>query len=179
MVVHPASLSSLILAAAVGCASSGRAVPSAMPQGSSADLHALGPGLLQWTGRFQPIQQQTGDGTAVRGRNRVNGSVRLVSNASGRMDASISVSTPLTTATNVRWALASGACGSGALPVLPVDQFPEISVSGGGRGDMHAEVPTPLPTTGSYHVNVYWSNGQDEGDVMSCANLRLEQRKGP
>lgn len=157
--------------AAAGCASSAKTAPSPVAQQS------LGPGLLEWTGRFQPVQQQTGDATAVRARNRANGSVKLTAGAQGRMDADIEVSTPLTSSANIRWALAAGACGSGALPVLPVDEFPEIDVTANGRGDLKANVPAPLPTAGSYHVNVYWSDGRDESDVMTCANLKLEQRR--
>lgn len=156
--------------AVAGCASSAKTSPPSVAQQS------LGPGLLEWTGRFQPVQQQTGDATAIRARNRANGSVTLTAGAQGRMDADIEVSTPLTTSANIRWALASGACGSGALPVLPVNQFPEIDVTANGRGDLKAEVPAALPTAGSYHVNIYWSDGRDESDVMTCANLKLEQR---
>jgi hypothetical protein len=45
-----------------------------------------------------------------------------------------------------------------------------------GRGQIDGDVPLELPTSGSYHVDVFWSNGQDQADVMTCANLRIEAR---
>jgi len=39
------------------------------------------------------------------------------------------------------------------------------------------DVPLALPTSGSYHVNLYLSHGGDESDVLSCANLRMESKK--
>lgn len=166
------SLSFVAFAAAVaGCAASAKTSPSPIAN------QTLGPGLLQWTGRFQPVQQQSGDATSIRGRNRASGSVKLTAVTEGRMNANIEVSTPLTQSSNIRWALASGSCGSGALPVLPVNDFPEIDVTSSGRGDLKADVPASLPTAGSYHVNVYWTDGRDESDVMTCANLKLEPRR--
>jgi hypothetical protein len=162
----------VVLASA--CAS-GSHSPAVTPAGTGADA----PGVLglAWTGRFQPRQQQSGDGTSLRGRNNATGTVTLTALARERLRAEITVATPLATATNIRWSLSTGACGSNTIPVLPVDQFPEITVSSSGRGQLDTEVPTSLPTSGSYHVNIFWTNGADESDVMTCANLRQSARK--
>ena len=164
------------LAGATGCASGGQSASSSSTVSSEA-TQRLGPALLQWTGRFQPTQQQTGDGIGIRSRDRTTGSVKLVAAAESRIRATIDVSTSLTTPTNVRWAVASGACGSGSVAILPVNEFPEINVSSNGRGQLSSDVPAALPTAGTFHVNLYWTDGHDESDVMTCANLRLEERR--
>jgi hypothetical protein len=176
MICLSAPLLAGALLATGGCAS-GHQPQSAPTVASATATNQLGPGLLEWDGRFQAIQQQTGDGTSVRAHNNANGTVKLTAAGMGRTTAELNIFTPLTTATDVRWAMASGACGSGALPLLPVDEFPEIQVSSNGHGSLTSDVSVPMPTAGSFHVNIYWGDGRDESDVMTCANLRVQPRR--
>lgn len=132
---------------------------------------------MHWTGSFQPVQQQTGS-MAPRGSSRVFGNVTLSQSpaSANRTRARISVSTQLKDTRQLRWALVTGRCGSADIPVLGVEQFPEITMSSSGRGELDSEVPVLLPQKGNYHVNVFFSNGADLSDVMTCANLKLERR---
>jgi hypothetical protein len=137
---------------------------------------ALASASIEWAGPFQAIQQQNGNTVAPRGRNNASGSVVLTASGKRSIHARIKLSAANEASQYLHWALASGRCGSPAIPLLTVNQFPDISMSN-GRGQLDAEVPLELPTSGTYHVDVFWSNGQDQADVMTCANLRQEARK--
>lgn len=97
----------------------------------------------------------------------------LPSNAN-RTHAEITLSAPVTSI-GLHWAVHPGRCGSGSLPLAAVDQFPVLEIGSNGRGQLSADVPLTLPPSGNYHVNVFWTGGQDLSDVMTCANLRPER----
>jgi hypothetical protein len=168
----------VIVAALAACASGRQAAAVSASDASRAnDASVLAESAsVAWRGNLQPVQQQTGS-ISPRGNNRVFGTVVLTPARSSpnRMRARITVSTQLLTSARLRWALVGGRCGSADIPVTGVEQFPEIPVSSNGRGDIDTEVPVVMPTSGSYHVNIFWSNGSDVSDVMTCANLRLER----
>ena len=111
--------------------------------------------------------------------NRTFGSVLLTAapDAPSQLRAAINLSTQLTSTARLKWALVPGRCGSADLPVIAIEQFPEIIVSSNGTASANATVPYVLPRNGSYHVNVFWSSGADLSDVMTCANLRLETKR--
>ena len=141
---------------------------------SHASLEHAAPAFIQWSGSFQAVQQQNGNANAPRGRNNASGNVVLTASSRNSIRAKITLNSA-TSSQYVHWALVSGRCGSSAIPLLTVNQFPDISLSN-GRGQLDGQVPLDIPTSGTYHVDVYWSNGQDQADVMTCANLRLEPR---
>lgn len=136
----------------------------------------LGPATLQWSGSFQAIQQQSGDVNSPRGRNNATGNVLIFAEGQNAIRARININDISGSAPDYHWALVSGRCGSGAIPVLTVNQFPNIVMSN-GRGHVDNTVALPIPTSGTYHINVYRTKGGDEADVMACANLRLEPRR--
>lgn len=129
--------------------------------------------LLRWSGSFQPSQQQTGE-LAPRSTNKVYGNVSLTQVSPNGVHAKIALSTPLTDSRLLHWAVFDGRCGSGTLPLLAIEQFPQISITNNGRGQLDADLPLSIVSTGTYHVDVYWTTGHDQGDVMTCANVRLE-----
>jgi hypothetical protein len=128
-------------------------------------------GQVKWVGSLQPIQQAS-SGLGPTGQNKAFGTVTLSSKGTERTAISISVSTPLSGSTTLRWAVLPGQCGTGSLPIVGVERFPQIDVGNNGRGQLNTEMALSLPTNGSYHVNIYWANGQQLSDVMTCANLR-------
>lgn len=142
----------------------------AAPSASVATAPSSG-GVIKWTGSLQPMQQASG-GLGPTGQNKAFGTVSLTSKGVERTAISISVSTPLSSSTTLRWAVLPGQCGTGSLPIVGVERFPQIDVGNNGRGQLNAEMALALPTNGSYHVNIYWGNGQQLSDVMTCANLR-------
>jgi hypothetical protein len=157
----------------VGCAS-GRQAPPPEPE-ITPNGATVTPALIQWAGSFQAVQQQAGDATAPRGRNNATGRVLLTSSGRNTLHARITLTGGADNSQYFHWALVAGRCGSPAIPLLSVNQFPDISMSN-GRGQVDGEVPIALPTSGTYHVDVYWTNGGDQADVMTCANLRSEPR---
>lgn len=156
---RPLDLLSLPLTlAVVGCASSQPAVNSG--------------GLLRWSGNLQSVQQRTGS-LSPTSQTRAYGSVDLLitERDPNRTRAQIVVNLPTPQSTQLTWGLLPGRCGSGGLPVMPVDQFPVIDVGNNGRGQLDVEMPMTLPTGGTYHVNVY-RRGNQLNDVVTCANLK-------
>jgi hypothetical protein len=70
------------------------------------------------------------------------------------------------------WAIVSGRCGSGAMPIASLQMFPVIEIGNNSRGELDMEIPITLPATGTYHVNVY-NGGAQLNNVVSCGNLRV------
>jgi hypothetical protein len=128
-------------------------------------------GPVTWTGSLQPIQQAS-SGLGPTGQNKAFGTVKLSSKGTARTAISISLSTPLTNAASLNWAVLPGRCGTGSLPLAGVERFPLIEVGNNGRGQLEGEMALELPASGTYHVNIYWASGQQLSDVMTCANLR-------
>jgi len=130
---------------------------------------------LRWSGSFAQSQQQSGD-LAPRSTNKVYGTVSLTRPREDQssVHAKITLSTPLGESRLLHWAVLDGSCGSNTLPLLAIEQFPQISITNNGRGQLDADLPLTLVSTASYHVDVYWTSGHDQGDLMTCANLRLD-----
>lgn len=169
----------LALALFTACASSSRtASPSAPAAAQTSPSQAGGASIetVKWSGSFQPIQQQSGSLTP-RGTNKTYGTVVLSRARSGptRTRAEINLSTSLTTSALLHWSIAPSRCGASDLPLLGIDQFPAIEITNGGQGRLETEVPLTVPTSGTYHVDVYWGGGQDRGDVMACANVKMSR----
>ncbi|HKN65903.1 MAG TPA: hypothetical protein VJW73_06480 [Gemmatimonadaceae bacterium] len=165
----------LVLATVAACST---ATSGGVAASTQANTRANNPQLLRWTGTFQPIQQQTGD-LGPRSTNKVYGTVSLSrppENASG-VHVRMELSTPLAESRQLHWAIFDGRCGSPSLPLLAIEQFPEMNVSNNGRGQLDADLPLALSTSGAYHVDVYWTTGHDQGDVMTCANVRLDKSR--
>ncbi len=165
----------LALAALVACSSTpSGGVASSAPTPSRADNGQS----LRWTGAFQQIQQQTGN-LGPRSTNKVYGNVTLTRSSENptSVHARMELSTTVRDSRQLHWAVLDGHCGSTTLPLLAIEQFPQISISSNGRGQLDTDVPLALTTTGSYHVEVYWTTGNDQGDVMTCANVRLDNSR--
>ncbi len=103
-------------------------------------------------------------------QNKTTGSVFLSQAGSNRTRARVTVSTDVRNASQMQWALVPGRCGSGALPMAGVERFPVIEIGSNNRGELDMEMPLTLPTSGSYHVNIY-NGGTQLNNVVSCANL--------
>jgi hypothetical protein len=170
------SLARLALAAAVGgCASgaAGGSTPSILQSSQGQPAAAS----IEWAGKFSTMTKQSGDLAAIRGQTNISGDVELTALAQDRLRAEINVSNANGARSELFWALVSGRCGSNSIPMLTVNQFPVIELTSNGTGHVNGEVPLALPTSGTYHVNLYLTHGGDESDVLSCANLRMEAKK--
>lgn len=161
--------------AAAACASSSAgtsASPSVAEQAASGTLDRS---RLEWSGRFKSVQQQLSS-IDPRGRNVASGTVQLTAAGDNLTRARIELSGPIEDSQQLHWAIAPGACRSGTIPLLAVNEFPMIEMRR-GHGELDQTLPITLPASGSYHVNVYTGEGSDESDVMTCAPLRLDERK--
>jgi hypothetical protein len=170
------SLSTLIFIAAFGGCASGSAA-SGSPAILQSSQGQPAPATVQWTGKFANMARQSGDLAAIRGQTNISGDVLLTALAQDRLKADITIANANGARSELFWALVSGRCGSNSIPALAVNQFPVIELSSNGGGHINAEVPLALPTSGGYHVNLYLTHGGDESDVLSCANLRMENKK--
>jgi len=153
-----------------GCASSGSTsgtTSAAAPSAAAADA-VQGP---RWSGNLTPTMQRTGSYTGG-GQARAFGTVSLTvaEGDANRTRARITIDAP-TQNRNLPWAILTGQCGAGTLPLIGFDLFPQIEVGNNGKGQLDVEIPLTLPASGTYHLNVYWQ-GQTLDQVMTCANLR-------
>lgn len=162
----------LSLAALSGCASAPPAVATATPAPSNDRAQTISAAgtPTRWQGTFQATQQRTGM-AAPTSQNKTTGSIFLAQAGASRTRIRLIVSTPIANSMALQWAIAPGRCGSGSLPITGVERFPIIEISNNGRGELDMEMPLTLPTTGSYHANVY-SGGTQLNNVITCANLR-------
>lgn len=128
-----------------------------------------------WRGTLSPVQTRSGYASSPSVRTKTSGRVELESTGStqGRAFARLTVTSPVASATDYRWAILPGRCGSTGLPLVGFDVFPAIELGSNGRGELNQEIPVALPSGGSLHVNVY-SSGQQLSEVVACANLRRE-----
>jgi len=175
--MHLRHIGTAILASAAlaGCASAPPAVESAPPAASNdraAAMSAAGT-PTRWQGNFQPTQQRTGM-AAPTSQNKTTGSIFLAQAGPDRTRVRITVATDLRNASQMQWAIVSGRCGSGALPIVSVQRFPVIEIGGGNRGELDMEMPLTLPTSGSFHANVY-NGGTQLNNVVTCANLSMSK----
>ena len=165
----------VVLATVVACSS---ATSGGVPASAPAARRDANAQFVRWTGPFQQIQQQTGS-LGPRSTNKVYGNVALTrSNENpSAVHARIELSTTVRDSRQLHWAVLDGPCGSSTLPLLAIEQFPQINLSSNGRGQLDADVSLALTATSSYHVDVYWTTGRDQSDVMTCANVRPDNSR--
>jgi len=156
------ALAAILLGGCAGQGGGGGSLPS--PSGE---------GTLRWSGSLKPTTQRKGD-LGMADQARAFGTVMLTRSASDpeRTDVRITISTPASAAGNfLPWAMLPGRCGSGAVPLMSLEQFGQIDVGTNSRGELRTSLALPLPESGTYHANVYWPRGSQLSDVMTCANL--------
>ena len=127
----------------------------------------------RWSGNLQRVQQQSGRAFPT-SQNKAYGTVHLAAAGPDRARVRLFVSTSHRFSTTVLWAVHSGRCGTGSLPLMAIEHFPAIEIGGNGRGEVDTDMALRLPATGTYHVNIYWTGRGGLSDVMTCANLKRE-----
>ena len=73
---------------------------------------------------------------------------------------------------DLSWAILFGRCGSASLPLIPISNFPELEVAGGGRTQVTATLPLEFPTSGAYRVDIYKDRLGGAQSVVACGNLK-------
>ncbi len=162
----------LTIAAIAGCASTPPAVeaPAASSNDRAAAMAAAGT-PTRWQTMLQATQQRTAM-AAPTSQQKTTGSVFLSEAGANRTRVRMVVSTDVHNASQMLWAIVSGRCGSGAMPIAGLQTFPVVEIGNNGRGELDIEIPLTLPSTGTFHVNVY-NGGAQLNNVVSCGNLTV------
>jgi hypothetical protein len=126
----------------------------------------------RWTANIQSVTQSRGDVNQAT-RDRSYGSATWTAGAGPTLSSVNIVFTYAGQERALSWAIVSGSCGSPALPILPMSNFPELNIGGGNRAQVTTSLPTELPKTGSYHIDIYRSRQQGADALIACGNMRF------
>lgn len=152
------------------CATTPKVETAASPSGSVA---SSGANVATWSGNITAVLENNSD---LRQSSRGNGygNVQLTrGDAAHSTRVNVQYSSSGTSDRYLNWAILPGRCGSGTLPVMPITNFPELTVGGDGRSQASVELPFEMPTRGDYHINIYHERQQTLDQVVACGNLRL------
>ena len=162
-----AALSALVLGV-IACTKT-PAVETAASPSSSGSASAV---VLSWSGNISAVQESNSD---LRQSSRGNGygNAQLTP---GDSPSSTRISVNYTSAGTsdryLNWAVLPGRCGAGSLPLLPISNFPELTVGGDGRAQVTVVLPFEFPMRGDFHINIYHERQQTLDQVVACGNLR-------
>lgn len=125
----------------------------------------------RWTANIQSVTQNTG-AVQQTGRDRSYGSATWNVGASSSLSNINLVFTYTGQERTLAWAIVPGSCGNPALPVLPMSNFPELNIGGGGRAQVTTSLPLALPANGTYHIDIYRDRRGGADALIACGNLR-------
>lgn len=154
---------------AVSACASTPAVESAPQSSDATPASVAGDAPVSWRGTLQATQQRTGNAVPT-SQHKSTGTISLTQTSPGRTRVRLVVSTPIASSTALQWAIAPGRCGSGNMAIAVVSSFPVVEISNNGRGELDMTMQLDLPTSGSFHANVF-SGGTQLNNVITCANL--------
>ena len=126
----------------------------------------------RWTANIQSVTQNRG-AVEQTTRDKSYGSATWGPGESGSLSKVEVVYTYTGSEKFLSWAILPGSCGTGSLPVLPMANFPEINVGGGGRGQVTAQIPLDLPMSGSYHIDIYRDRRASMDNLVACGNMKF------
>lgn len=125
----------------------------------------------RWAANIQSVTQNTGSVQAA-SRDRSYGSATWTHGAAASLSNLNLVFTYTGQERTLAWAILPGSCGTPALPVAPMSSFPELNVGGGGRAQVSTSLPLQLPSTGTYHIDIYRDRRGGTDALIACGNLR-------
>jgi hypothetical protein len=144
-------------------------VPVEGAPAASSNVQATG--STRWTANIQSVTQNRGQVQQTT-RDRSYGSANWTIGESPTLSRFDLVFTYTGEEKFLSWAILPGACGTGALPILPMANFPEINVGGGGRGQVSGSLPMVLPTSGAYHIDIYRDRRPSVDNLVACGNMK-------
>lgn len=163
-----------ILLAAIGAGSlgvmAGCATGTPVDGAAVPDRSATAGAGARWTANIRSVTQSRGEVMQTT-RDRSYGSATW---ERGESESVSNVNLVFTYAGQERflaWAILPGSCGTSSLPVLPMANFAEINVGGGGRGQVTTSLPLGLPVTGTYHIDIYRGRRQATDALLACGTL--------
>ena len=125
----------------------------------------------RWSANIQSVTQNTG-AVQQTSRDRSYGSATWTVGAAQSLSNINLVFTYTGQERALAWAILPGSCGNPALPVLPMSNFPELNVGGGGRAQVTTSMPIALPANGTYHIDIYRDRRGGQDALIACGNLR-------
>lgn len=129
----------------------------------------------RWTANIQSVTQSRGE-VAQTTRDRSYGSATWTHGAAPSLTNIDLVFTYTGQERTLAWAILPGSCGTPALPVIPMPNFPELNVGGGGRAQVTTSLPIEFPLIGAFHIDIYRDRRQGTDALIACGNLRLARR---
>jgi len=160
-------------AGALGLAGCAHTVPVEGAATPSASVSASDGG--RWSTSIQSVTQNRGD-VGQSTRDKSYGSAQWTAGSGPRISNVNLVFTYAGTERDLTWAILSGSCGTAPLPLIPGSSFPELNVGGGGRAQVNAVLPLDLPTSGTYHLDIYRNRQSGPESLVGCGNLKYSSR---
>jgi hypothetical protein len=161
-----AAVSASALGLLAGCAKS-----TPVEGAPSPNANATAGAGARWNANIQAVTQNTG-AVQQTGRDRSYGSAQWTMGPSSSLSNINLVFTYTGSERALAWAILPGSCGNPALPVLPMSNFPELNVGGGGRAQVTTSMPLALPASGTYHIDIYRDRRGGQDALIACGNLR-------
>jgi hypothetical protein len=125
----------------------------------------------RWTGNFRSIGGERASLTDTT-REKSYGTVRWTPSAvptQSVIDLSFNYGG---TERELSWSILLGACGAATLPVVPMSILPELELNGVGAVKLTATLNTEMPTSGTYHIDIYRDRTGDVETLVACSNLK-------
>jgi len=158
----------------VACATTPKVESTPAPSGAVTSTSSSG-NVVSWSGNISAVVESNADvRQSTRGSGYGNAQLTR-GEAANSTRINVQYSSGGTNDRYLNWAILPGRCGSGSLPVMPISNFPELTVGGDGRAQVNVELPFEFPTRGDYHVNIYHERQQTLDQVVACGNLRPSQ----
>lgn len=160
-------------AGVVGLAACATAVPVAGTATPSTSVSTASGGG-KWSGRISSVTQNRAD-MSQSTRDNSYGSAEWTRGDSPTLSNANVIFTYAGEDRELYWAIVAGSCGVAALPLIPMSNFPELSIGSGGRAQVTATLPIDLPNSGSYHVDIYRNHSGGAESLVGCGNLRYSR----
>jgi hypothetical protein len=159
-------------AGALGLAACAHTVP--VEGGATPSASVSTPGMGKWSGRISSVTQNRAD-VAQSTRDNSYGSAEWTRGDGPTLSSVNLVFTYAGEDRELTWAIVAGSCGVAALPLIPLSNFPELSIGSGGRAQVTASLPIDLPSTGAYHIDIYRDRSGGAESLVGCGNLRYSR----
>ena len=154
---------------AFGLAACAHTVPVEGAGTPAASVSTTGGG--RWSGRIASVTQNRGD-VAQSTRDNSYGSADWTRGNGPTLSTVNLTFTYSGAGRELNWALIAGSCGIANLPLIPMANFPGLNIGGGNRAQVTASLPLELPSTGTYHIDIYTSRSGGAESLVACGNLR-------
>ena len=165
MRAFPRIVACTVIAISSGCASSGMST-------------ARAGGTLRWTAQLRQVEGSSASAVLTGRTNSTRGAygditITTKDSLPARSTVELNVAAPTIGATQLAWAVFTGACGSPTPSVIGESEFPPLEVTS-GNARVRLDLSFVLRPGSEYHVNVYNSSRvSDVSNVMMCAPLQL------